>query len=111
MAIISIDNAHENSMIIASGSDISDTLGKHFAYELSDKKAKSNLIKGANREPIEVEEMQKCIMINLSTGAYLEIVIPAVTQWQKEEVHAVNVEKVTSGFDEKNNHVQTIVRF
>ena len=69
------------------------------------------MIKGANREPIEVEEMQKCIMINLSTGAYLEIVIPAVTQWQREEVHAVDVEKVTPGFDEKNNHVQTIVRF
>ena len=60
----------ENSMIVASGSDISESLGKHFACELSDKKAKSNLIKSANREPIEFEEMQKCIMIDLSAAAY-----------------------------------------
>ena len=86
MAGVFIDYEGENSMMVASGSDISGSLGKHFAYELTDKKAKSNLIKSANREPIEIEEMQKCIMINLSTGAFLEIVIPAVAEWGTEVI-------------------------
>ena len=103
MAREHIDYEAENSMIVASGSDISGSLGKHFAYELSDKKAKSNLIKSANREPIEVEEMQKCVMINLSTGAYLEIVIPAVAEWGNKEIKEFSVENVTPGFDEKRN--------
>ena len=108
-----IDYECENSMMVAPGSDISGSLGKHFAYELTDKKAKSNLIKSANREHIEFEEMQKCIMINLSTGAYLEIVIPAVAEWGNEVIKAqtISVENVTPGYDDKCNHVQTIVRF
>ena len=108
-----VDYQGENSMMVASGSDVSGSLCKHFAYELTDKKAKSNLIKSANREPIEVEEMQKCIMINLSTGAYLEIVIPAVAEWGNEVLNTqtISVENMTPGFDDKRNHVQTIVRF
>ena len=103
MAGEAIEYEAENSMMVASGSNISESLGKHFAYELTDKKAKSDLIKSANREHIEFEEMQKCIMINFSTGAYLEIVIPAVAEWGNKliEAQTISVENVTPGYDDK----------
>ena len=59
---------------------MSTTLGKHFSYELSDKKAKSNLLKGAGREALKVEERQKCTIFELSVGAFLEVVIPLVVE-------------------------------
>ena len=105
-------------MVIASGFNVSDSLSQHFGYELSDKKAKSNFLKGANREALEIQERQKCVMIDLSTGAYLELTVPAVDEWGKIEGVKITfddqnilVEEVNPGYDENMKHVQSIVRF
>ena len=105
-------------MVIAPGSNISSQLSQHFCYELSDKKAKSNILKSANREVLEVIERQMCIMLDLSTGAYLELIIPAVAEWTKVKGSKitidnliVEIEDVSPGYDENMKHVQTIVRF
>ena len=105
-------------MVIASGLNVSDSLSQHFGYELSDKKAKANFLKGANREALDIQERQKCVMIDLSTGAYLELIIPAVNEWGKVEgientIDYLNivVEEVNPGYDENLKHVQSIVRF
>ena len=105
-------------MVIASGLNVSDSLSQHFGYELSDKKAKANFLKGANREALDIQERQKCVMIDLSTGAYLELIIPAVNEWGKVEgientIDYLNivVEEVNPGYDENFKHVQSIVRF
>ena len=68
--------------MVADGTNILEAVGRNFNYELSDKKAKSNLVKGANREPMEFHERQGCIMIDFSTGSYLEIVIPTIKEWE-----------------------------
>ena len=77
-----IDLEKEESLIVATGNDVSNSLEKHFNYEMSDKKAKSNLIKGASREILEVEEMQKCTVMIFSVGAYHELIIPSVAEWR-----------------------------
>ena len=58
-----IENDVDDTMIVATGNNVKKSLEKHFNYEMSDKKAKSNLIKGASREAIETEEMQKCRIV------------------------------------------------
>ena len=105
-------------MVISSGNNVSSSLSQHFGYELSDKKAKYNLLKGANREALEIQDRQKCVMMDLSTGAYLEIIIPTVKEWEKvkgnefaiEDMN-IKVDEVSHGYDENLKHVQSIVRF
>ena len=74
--MIGIEMESNNSFNITSSSKISSSLVQHFDFEMSDQKAKANLIKGAAREALEVEEKQKCSMLIFSVGAYLETVIP-----------------------------------
>lgn len=77
-----------------------------------DKKAKSNLIKGASREAFETEEMQKCTMMIFSVGAYHEIIIPNVADWRiGSKFLNVDVENVIPGYDDNNKHMQTIIKF
>ena len=64
---------------------ISNSLGRKFGYKLSDKKAKTNLLKGAAREALEVIKRQLCIMMFFSTGSFLEVVIPAILEWQNSK--------------------------
>ena len=101
----------EETMIVATGNDVSKSLGKHFNYEMSDRKAKSNLIKGASREAFESEEMQKCTMLIFSVGAYYEVIIPSVDEWKiGSKIMNYDIKNVIPGFDENNKHMQTIVK-
>ena len=116
--IAEIEHVAENSMVVASGTDVSTSLGRHFSYQLSDKKAKSNLLKGAAREALEIDEKQKCTMLIFSVGSYLEAVIPIVTEWvkskknntKKEDLHMV-IDEVTPGYDDNKKHMETLVKF
>ena len=75
---------------------------------MTDKKAKSNLIKGASRETMEIEEMQKCTMVSFSVGAYHEVVIPSVLELKI--VLNTEVKEVIPGYDENHKHMQTILK-
>ena len=114
--VMEIEN--DNSLLVVNGNNILESVGRHFHYELSDKKAKGNLVKGANREPIEFHDRQGCIMIDFSTGSYLEIVIPTIKEWENknaaeimDEQLSIRREGVSPGYDENMKHVEAIVRF
>ena len=106
----------EHSIVIATGKDIVQSLGRHFSYELSDRKAQNNLIEGASREALEVEEKQICTVMTFSVGAFAEVVIPTVVEWAnsqevtKEDIK-VKIENVIPSYDKNNKHVETIVKF
>ena len=51
------------------------SLAQYFAYELSDKKAKANLVKNAAREAFVIDEKQKCSVLLFSVGSFKETVI------------------------------------
>ena len=101
----------EETMVVATGDDVSKSLEKHFNYEMTDKKAKSNLVKGASREVLEIEEMQKCTMLIFSVGAYYEVIIPSVAEWKiGTKIMNNEIKNVIPGFDENNKHMQTIIK-
>ena len=85
MARLEIESEVDNSIVVASGKDMSIALARHFNYELSDKKAKSNLLKCAAREAFEIVERTKCTMLTFSLGSYLEMVMPTVVNWKNSE--------------------------
>ena len=101
----------DDTMVVATGGSVSTSLEKHFNYEMTDKKAKTNLIKGASRETMEIEEMQKCTLIVLSVGAYHEVVIPYVLEWKVgTKVLNTEVKEIIPGYDENHKHMQTIIK-
>ena len=117
MTKLVIEEEGETSMIVASGGNMSASLARHFNYELSDKKAKSNLLKGAAREMIELDEKQKCTMFSFSVGSFLLTAIPSVLEWQNDkkviEIGALKltIEDVLPGYDDSGKHVETLIRF
>ena len=102
----------KQNMILATRNDVTESLEKHFNYEMTDKKAKSNLIKGALREAFEIEKMQKCTMMIFSVGAYHELIIPSVAEWKiGTKKLDVEVKNVIPGYDENIKHMQTMIKF
>ena len=84
---LSFDYSKESSKMmkvanetITPNNRISSSLERHFAYKLSDKKATTNLLKSAAREPIEIVERQKCNIIVLNVGSYIETVLPLLVE-------------------------------
>ena len=116
MARLEIAMEIDTSIVVASGTIVSTSLGRHFSYELSDKKAKSNLLKGAARDVLEIAEKQKCTMFTSSVIiSYLEVVIPTVVEWDKcnKTIQTgdlqIMIEEVVPGFDDNQKHVETLV--
>ena len=96
---------------------ISNSMSRNFGYKLSDKRAKSNLLQGAAREPFEIVERQLSTILFFSAGSFLESVIPSVLAW-KDGVKAfevndlsINIEEVLPGYDQDGKHMDTKVKF
>ena len=107
-----IEAGNDETLTVATGNSVTTSLEKHFDYEMTDKKAKSNLIKGASREAMEIEEMQKCTMMIFSVGAYHEVIIPSVLEWRiGTKVLNIEIKEVIPGYDENHKHMQTIIKF
>ena len=63
-----IECENESSFTLTSKKDMNKSLAQYFAYELSDKKAKANLVKNAAREAFVIDEKQKCSMLLFSVA-------------------------------------------
>ena len=96
---------------------VSSSLGRNFGYKLSDKKAKSNLLKGATRESLEIFDRQVCVMLFFNVGSYLEVVFPSVLKWQNGkqayEYQNMNIQikDILPGYDDEGKHIDTLVTF
>ena len=53
---------------------------RKFNFKLTDKKAKSNLIKSANRSKLEIEIKQQSLNLRFSAGAYLQVAKPFIKE-------------------------------
>ena len=84
-----IDSDSNKSIVVATGEDVKQSLERFFNYSLSDKKAKSNFLKSAAKESLEVDEKGVCTMLSFSVGSYYEAVIPIVTEWVLKNVRNV----------------------
>ena len=116
--INAIEYENESSFTVTSKKDMNKSLAQYFAYELSDKKAKANLLKNATREAFVIDEKQKCSMLLFSVGSYKEAVLPTVDEWKysiKEKIQLENfeisVEEMRPAYDENEKLMETLVRF
>ena len=53
---------------------------RKFNFKLTDRKAKSNLIKSANRSQFEIELKQQSLNLKFSAGAYLHVTKPFIQE-------------------------------
>ena len=96
---------------------ISTSLSRNFGYKFSDKKAKSNLLKGAARESFEIIERQLGSILNFSAGSFLECVIPMVLKWRsgnkvlENEDLVLKIEGVLPSYDKNGKHMETLITF
>ena len=110
-----LDYESNKSIVVASGEDVKQSLERIFNYKLSDKKAKSNFLKSAAKETLEIDEKGVCTMLNFSVGSYFEAVLPTINEWVagNREVNVDNIKilEVLPSYDENNKHLETIIKF
>ena len=89
-----------------------------FGYKLTDKKAKSNLIKGAGRKLFEKEFRQKSINLVFCTGSYKTAVMPIIGQWNENRAEGcvdiaenIAIEDIRPGYDLNKKQVDTFISF
>ena len=110
-------NSENFSQSATSMSKINNSLTRNFAYKLTDKKATSNFLKAASKDPIEVDEKQKCTMLIFSVGAYSRAVFPLLHEWKssKDEFQSGNLLikqlNFAPGYDESGKNVDSVVSF
>ena len=89
-------SAIEEAEINASN-NISIDYERNFNFKLTDKKAKSNLLKSANGRHFEVETKQMSKLLKFSPGAYLQVVKPLLNQYIK--IHENQNTILENGFE------------
>ena len=94
--------------------------GRKLNFELTDKKAKANLIKSANRAHFEIEKKQRSTNIRFSAGSYLLVAKPFVkkcelgylnqTPFSKDDME-IAVDEYRDGLEQNNKHFDTKIVF
>ena len=55
---------------------------RKFNYNLTTHKARSNLVKSANREPFETVYHQKCVKFLINAGLYKIVLLPLISSFE-----------------------------
>ena len=105
----------------ASGLDVTyEDIDRTFNFKLTDKKAKSNILKSANRPQFEVEMKQLSLNLKFSAGAYLLVAKPFIDQCETyfdsksslmENGMEVKVNEFRAGKDLNDKHFDTKIVF
>ena len=103
----------DTSLSLTIADEMLKTLSRCIDYQITDKRAKSNFLRSAAREPIELEEKQRCSIIHVSAGVFLRVIIPLFNDWKihVKDRQDLSVVESTKGFDENGKHVETLSRF
>ena len=88
-----------------------------FKYELNEKATKSKLIKGAKKNPFEVEENSTTSNLVFSLGAWYTAVLPAVSYWKevmgdqtcKVGDYSIKIGGLKTGKENSNKNIDTQV--
>ena len=96
------------------------TNGRKLNYQITDKTAKANLLKAANRNCFEIESKQKSTNLRFSAGSYLHVVMPVMKIWENnfqnnEELKVgslnIKVEEYDNGMELNAKHVDSKIVF
>ena len=86
-----------------------------FGYTLNEKRAKSKLLKGAQRtDHLNAEIKSGCVNLRFSDGSFYEIVLPLIGVWQQKKHSTVQIDEniieiveVLTGTEINDKHVDT----
>ena len=89
--------------------------GRTFGYTLNKKRAKAKLLKGAKRNQNLYAELRPgCVNLRFNNGAYYEIVMPLLREWNQKCDQTVNINnvevkiiEVEIGTENSSNHIDT----
>ena len=90
--------------------------GRKFTFNLTEKTAKSNLLKSASRNYFEIETKQKCKNLKFSAGAYLFVAKPFIKTCEMkfkskqifdEQNLCIQVREFEDGKDSNSKHMDT----
>ena len=96
---------------------VRNSLTRHFSYKLTDKKATANFIKSASKEPLEIDQKQKCTIFTFSIGAYVKCVFPLLKSLEGETIKSINNTidirplKFLPGCDEMGKQIDLVASF
>lgn len=95
-----------------------DNAERTFQYAANDKQTKSKLVKGAKKDPFEIDENSSSININFNLGSWTCIVIPVVKYWESIKgtiieitQNRINVTDVKTGQDSTGKIMDSQVTF
>ena len=77
-----IQSLESNLAALTTSTKLKNSLTRNFPRRLTDKKATSNFLKSASKDPLQIDQKQKCIMFNLSIGAYAKCLLPLMKHWE-----------------------------
>ena len=114
--------SNSNSTLIQINDDAVEALnnkkslnGRVFAYTLNEKRAKRNLLKGAEKENnLEVEVKSGNTNLRFSVGSYHEVLLPLLRSWSEEldNIHYVcdneiKIIEFEAGSEKTDKHMDT----
>ena len=89
---------------------------RRFNFKLSEKKATSNLLKGADREHLQIETKQNCTNFRFSTGAYILVAKKLIKECEDRFKNGtaiahtdlkITVDEFKTGLELNNKHFDT----
>ena len=92
---------------------------RSFKYELNHKQAKAKLLKGAKREPFDIEKKSCSLNLIFNVGSWNNSVLPSIRYWnqlQHDRIcrigsSTVRVASVKTGLETGGKHVDTQIVF
>ena len=97
-----------------------ESIERNFDFKLTDKKAKSNILKSAKRCHFEIEAKQKSKNLKFSAGSYLFVAKQMIKECQlnfrnqspiTHDDMEIRIQDVKEGFDLDGNHFDTKIEF
>ena len=117
---INLEEISPNKMLKLNESGVNVNDDRTFNFELTDKKAKSNLLKSANRPQFEIEIKQQSLNLKFSAGAYLLVAQPLIKEFESyflkktpftENGMETKVQEFRAGKDLNDKHFDTKLVF
>ena len=110
-----VEKMHISDMTPAASGNL-----RRLNFKLTEKTAKSNLIKAANRNYFEIELKQKSTNLRFSAGAYLHTVMPVIENWKSKNMSKetfregsmnIKVDEYADGLEMNAKHLDTKIVF
>ena len=95
-------------------------INRKFDYKLNQKNARTKLLKGATKNPLNKEMKSTCAILNLNDGSYFYVILPLIEKWKQTQSSGESIQfegldiyvtEVKSGKEQSGMVVDVLVKF